>query len=181
MMRLIALILMSWLLVAGSALAATAELQDPMRPPMAVQRVIDQRTGNAPADPATHGAGMAQPRSNGPATAGPAGDAAEPRSKAPVAPSRARVSAVVLADRPGRDAALLDGRIAYVGDKVAGGTVARIDTQGVTLKDAKGRLSLVPLIVRAAASEAPAAAGSAPAAAPVIPPSGALAPGKELP
>ncbi len=158
---------------------------------MAVQRAIDQRLGVAPVDPA-NAAGAVAPRGPGANIAntvgavpvGQAGEGGAPRQRsAAAAPSRARVSAVVLADRPGRDAALLDGRIAYVGDKVAGGTVSRIDSQGVTLKDAKGRLSLVPLIVRTpTASEVAAdAASAATGPAPVSPPSGAPAPGKELP
>ncbi|MEY4767047.1 MAG: hypothetical protein RI907_3720 [Pseudomonadota bacterium] len=145
-------------LMAWASAASAADLPDPMRPPASVVRINASRPGMAPPAPAASEAAVS----------------AVVREK----PARSlRLSAVMLADAPGRDAALIDGRVLYVGDKLPQGVLMRIDATGVTLRDGAGKAARLPLFDRAS----PAEAASAAVAASASPPSGAVASGKEQP
>jgi hypothetical protein len=51
----------------------------------------------------------------------------------------------------GQASALIDGRVVQVGDSFGGSRVAAIDVDGVTLRDAKGRIERLRLISAAIA------------------------------
>jgi hypothetical protein len=100
----------------------------------------------------------------------------------------------MLADLPGRDAAVIDGDVRHVGDKVRGATVSAISAAGVTLREANGRSVRLSLFERAPEPDARAdAQPSSPkhalaassvadaAALTLSTPTGALASGKEQP
>jgi hypothetical protein len=175
--------LLGWVVAMTSfTLALAAELPDPTRPPPGVAQQA-QSAGRVPS-PYTSGDAPATPQ-------GPATD----RAKAASAAARpARLSAIMLADLPGRDAAVIDGDVRHVGDKVRGATVSAIHAAGVTLRDARGRSVRLSLFERAPEPDArldaqpssprPAASASSVADAAALSlttPSGALAPGKEQP
>ncbi len=123
--------LVGWLAAVTSLPSALAlELPDPTRPPAG----FGQQAVGGLRMPAAHGGGDAQPTA-----AASAPD--RPKTAPAVAVSRsARLSAVMLADLPGRDAAVIDGDVRHVGDKVRdGATVLAISAAAVTLRDPKGR------------------------------------------
>ena len=163
--------------VAAAALAL--DLPDPMRPPMGL--------GGA-----RSAGGMAAPDMAGGGASGPA------RAKV-VAPSRARLTAVMLADAPGVNAAVIDGKVYRAGERLPDGLLlAGIDANGVTLRDGGGRTRRLAVYDRpaeassetdqakapAAASEpasVPQAEPAAAAASDLSSPAGAKAPGKDQP
>ncbi len=177
-------------MAAGTAVLAVG-LPDPTRPPYAAGNawLAGGRSVSAPGGGSGDAAGAAAGEG---AIARPAG--AERAKPANPQPHGARLSAVMLADAPGRNAAVIDGQVRYVGDKVRGAVLAAINASGVTLRDAGGRSVRLNLFDRQPESEAtpdaqPAAPKPAVAATPVadaasLPltsPSGAAAPGKEQP
>jgi hypothetical protein len=174
------------LLWMAGALAATAalalDLPDPTRPPYAATP-----GPNAGAAVQGGGAGMG----NGVMGAAQSGAGATGMPRAAVARS-ARLSAVLMADAPGRHAAVIDGVVRHVGDRLSEGTVSSITPDAVTLKGQghTTRLSLYdrdPEPVALAASQAQQGKGRATATLAaatrptVSPPDGAPDPAKEQP
>jgi hypothetical protein len=102
--------------------------------------------------------------------------------------STGRLSAVLLADAPGRNAAVIDGQVRYVGDRVPDGTVAGISAGGVTIKGSGRTVQLslydrepepLPLTKdKVAVARTPIDTDPRPTDSS---PSGASAPGKEQP
>ncbi len=112
-------------------MASALEIADPTRPPTA-------RTTNVTPQGAAEGAGGA----SGAATSEAA------RVSPPI--TRARLTAIMMADAPGRPAAVIDGRVRSVGDEVPGGVVAQVDANGVTLRMANGRMERLSVYDRPA-------------------------------
>jgi len=177
------------LLLTAGAMAATAalalDLPDPTRPPYAANSVMPTSTGTGMGIGAAGGAGAAG------APAGPQGVPSAAATR-PLLPRSARLSAVLMADAPGRDAAVIDGVVRHVGDRLGDGTVASISPDAVTLKSQghTTRLSLYdrePDPVAVAASPALPAKGRPGAAVAIAtrptvsPPDGASDPAKEQP
>ncbi len=166
--------------VACSA-ALALDLPDPTRPPYAVSPANNNGAG-APQGAArtAGGQGLGQ---------APAGEVAE-GTRPSQEPRSGRLSAVLLADAPGRNAAVIDGQVRYVGDRLHDGTLAGITAGGVTIKGS-GRTLALKLYDREpeAAAERPKkdkvaamrTPGDTPSATIESSPSGALAPGKEQP
>jgi hypothetical protein len=180
-------------MAAGTAVLAV-DMPDPTRPPYAASNAAlnGGRAGAvAPAGASGDAAGAATGEGSSSRPSGGGGD----RAKAVHAASHgARLSAVMRADAPGRDAAVIDGEVRHVGDKVRGAILATISASGVTLREAGGRSVRLNLFDRQPESEAapdaqPVARKPTVAAPPVadaasLPltsPSGAAAPGKEQP
>ena len=158
-------------------LAMAADLPDPTRPPDAV-------LGNR----ASFQGGLAADRQDGPSSA--SGPSAETRvRKAP--PKAGRLTAVMLARGTGRAAAVIDGQLRHLGDKVDGGTLVAIDASGASLKGEGNHVVRLNLFDRApeadeATPQAAAApqnrTAAAPAAAPNdFSPAGTRVPDKEQP
>jgi hypothetical protein len=162
------------LLWMAGALAATAalalDLPDPTRPPDAVNAPLPGSVGaHVPAS------------SPVPASTATVNRAAAARSN--------RLSAVLMADAPGRDAAVIDGVVRHVGDRVGDSTVASISPDGVTLKSQghTTRLRLYdrapdPVELAAPSGKGPGGATLAAATPPTVSkPDGASDPAKEQP
>lgn len=132
------------LLWTAGALAATAalalDLPDPTRPPHAANPAMSS--------PAGTGMGAGLPGAHGPVSGG-AGAQGLPSSAAtrPMPARSARLSAVLMADAPGRDAAVIDGVVRHVGDRLGEGTVVAISPQAVTIKG-QGRTTRLSLYDR---------------------------------
>ncbi len=183
------LFILGCLVACASLTAALAvDLPDPTRPPYGSGNQPPQgwrSQGNAAAG-VDESASDAASRSVG---ASPArGKGGNPAART------VRLSAVMLADAPGRHVAVIDGEVFHVGDKVRGAVVAAIGAAGVTLREAGGHSVLLKLydrppeqvdgtdaqpVARKPAAAAPSAAEAA--SLPLSSPSGAAAPGKDQP
>ncbi len=175
-----------WAAVAFGA-AFALDLPDPTRPPYAT----------TPGGTVGTTVPMPPPRTAGSVAAGQAAGADTPDATRGTqeagrgstnTSSTGRLSAVLLADAPGRNAAVIDGQVRYVGDRVTEGTVAGISAGGVTIKGSGRTVQLslydrepepLPLtkekvaVVRTPTDTEPRPIDSSP--------SGASAPGKEQP
>jgi hypothetical protein len=181
------------LLLTAGALAATAalalDLPDPTRPPYATNAPMPGNAGLPTATGTGMGMGVGVGVVTGSSLAAPAG-ATNAAGSRPATPRATRLSAVLMADAPGRDAAVIDGVVRHVGDRLGDGTVASISPDGVTLK-APGhttRLRLfdrepdpVELAAALAPSAAPGKGRSAVTRPTVSTPDGASDPAKEQP
>jgi hypothetical protein len=182
-------------MAAGTAVLAV-DLPDPTRPPYAAGNAAlngARAAASAAAAPVGASGDAANAATGDGAPARPSGGGGDRAKAANPASHGARLSAVMMADAPGRDAAVIDGEVRYVGDKVRGAVLATISASGVTLREAGGRSVRLNLFDRPPESEAspdaqpaarkPAVAAppAADAAFPLTSPSGAAAPGKEQP
>jgi hypothetical protein len=126
-------------------------LGDPTRPPPSVLRSMAPPTsppGVAPTAPAQGAA----------AASAPASAASAPKPRAPLP----RLTSIRIDADGQQRVALLDGRAVSIGERIGEWVVSGIDTEGVTLRGARGlhRLALLPAADFGAATEpSPAASG----------------------
>jgi hypothetical protein len=126
-------------------------LSDPTRPPPSVLRAMAPPApppGFAPTTPAQGAA----------AASAPASAASAPKPRAPLP----RLTSIRIDADGQQRVALLDGRAVSIGERIGEWVVSGIDTEGVTLRGARGlhRLALLPAADFGAATEpSPAASG----------------------
>jgi hypothetical protein len=130
---------------------------DPTRPPASVLRAIAPSVGTPGGVPGGASAGM--PGQAAVAASAPASAASAPKPRAPLP----RLTSIRIDADGQQRVALLDGRAVTIGERVGEWVVSGIDTEGVTLRGARGlhRLALLPAADFGAAAEpSPAASGS---------------------